>query len=125
MARESIVAQAEAVTAWLEIKRKLRKRIPRAEWFLWVQPSRLLFVSPAKPAMLGCELPCMIIGLPRSGRAIYKSRGRENLMSQICRKAGFYHFFTVIPDDYEQQRIVERLGRPVTFLDPDPMEISA
>jgi hypothetical protein len=39
----------------------------------------------------------------------------------MCSAAGFNHFFTVAPDDYDVMRVKERFGRTYTFLDPDPI----
>lgn len=112
---------AAAVTTWLFIKHELRKRLPAEEWKLWVFPARLLHVSPAKPWMSGCALDTLIIALPRSGRAVWKCQGRKNLVRHICLQLQYHIFFTMMPDDYDQARIVERGELPFEFLDPDPV----
>lgn len=111
-----------AVTTWLGIKQELRKRMPADEWKLWVSPTRLLSVAPANPLWVARgDRDTLVIALPRSGRAIFKARGREALVRTMCGKAGFNHFFTVAPDDYDVMRLKERFSRTFTFLDPDPV----
>lgn len=117
---------AEAISAWLLIKNELRRRMPADEWKLWVFPARLLSVAPANPQWVARgDRDTLVIALPRSGRAIYKARGREALVRTMCGKAGFNHFFTVAPDDYDAMRLKERFSRTFTFLDPDPIHPAA
>lgn len=109
-----------AIATWLALKDVLRTKLSIEEWELWVFPARLLAVSPADPRMAGCALDTLVIALPRNGRAAWKAQARKDLVRSICLRANYHIFFTMAPADYEQERIVERFGRPFEFLDPEP-----
>jgi hypothetical protein len=108
------------IATFLALKDVLRTKLPFDEWELWVFPARLLAVSPADPRMAGCDLDTLVMALPRNGRAAWKAQARKDLVRSICLRANYHIIFVMAPADYEMERLTERLGRTVEFLDPVP-----
>ena len=102
---------ADAIATWLEIKAKLRRRMPAAEWDLAIRPARLLRVLCGK---------WLLVSVPPNGRVIYKFLGYRPLMMQYAYELGFGLVSTVHPDEWQRRRVREVAGWEPMFLDPEP-----
>ena len=100
----------QAVSAWVQIKRELRRRLGAREWEMWISHARLVRV-------MG---DCLLVSLPPRGIRTWGAQRHRDRMTRMAQKRGLGGvLLTVHADEWQQDQLMQRSGWEWKFIDPE------